>query len=57
MWCVCFVCRYVATDVPSDLLVKVGGVCFHLHKVVKFLLNTNGSIILLVAPKFKVNYY
>jgi hypothetical protein len=28
-----FVCRYVATEIPSDLLVQVGGVNFHLHKV------------------------
>ncbi|CAN6234281.1 unnamed protein product [Urochloa humidicola] len=25
-------CRYASTDIPSDLLVKVGGVNFHLHK-------------------------
>jgi hypothetical protein len=34
-----FVCRYVATDIPSDLLVQVGGVNFHLHKVVDLLSN------------------
>ncbi|RCV32631.1 hypothetical protein SETIT_7G018400v2 [Setaria italica] len=25
-------CRYASSDIPSDLLVKVGGVNFHLHK-------------------------
>ncbi|CAL5033727.1 unnamed protein product [Urochloa decumbens] len=25
-------CRYASTDTPSDMLVKVGGVNFHLHK-------------------------
>lgn len=25
--------RYVATDIPSDLLVQIGDVSFHLHKV------------------------
>lgn len=36
-----FVCRYVATDIPSDLLVQVGGVNFHLHKVVDLLSSPN----------------
>jgi hypothetical protein len=38
-WFLFFVCRYVATDIPSDLLVQVGGVNFHLHKVVDLLSN------------------
>jgi hypothetical protein len=29
-----FESRYVNSDIPSDLLLKVGGVSFHLHKVV-----------------------
>lgn len=36
-----YVCRYVATDIPSDLLFQVGGVNFHLHKVVNLLSNPN----------------
>lgn len=27
------ICRYVATDIPSDFLVQIGGANFHLHKV------------------------
>lgn len=48
---VCFECnRYVATDIPSDLLVKVGEVNFHLHKVTNSLekcLNTELSVIVI----------
>lgn len=33
---VCGVNRYVATDIPSDLLVQVGDVNFHVHKVVSY---------------------
>lgn len=28
--------RYVATDIPSDFLVQIGDVSFHLHKVLVF---------------------
>lgn len=34
----CLLCRYVATDIPSDLQVQVGDVNFHLHKVAVALL-------------------
>ncbi|XP_021605993.1 root phototropism protein 3-like [Manihot esculenta] len=38
---------YVATDIPSDLLVQIGVVYFHLHKVV---------ILLLSSSKFKLQW-
>lgn len=30
----CSLNRYVATDIPSDLLVQIEDVTFHLHKVI-----------------------
>ncbi|RRT83995.1 hypothetical protein B296_00004154 [Ensete ventricosum] len=40
--------RFVSSDIPSDLLVKVGGVSFHLHKVVPFPLLLTCSLVCVV---------
>lgn len=41
----CFVLlRHVGTDIPSDLIVQVGDVVFHLHKVA-YLFFCRGSVL------------
>lgn len=39
---------FVNSDIPSDLLVRVGDVSFHLHKV--------GSVLLFSRPDFRREY-
>uniref|UniRef100_A0A2P2J2Y9 Uncharacterized protein n=1 Tax=Rhizophora mucronata TaxID=61149 RepID=A0A2P2J2Y9_RHIMU len=48
---------YVATDVPSDLLVQIAGVNFHLHKVPFLILSCFNFTSFCKTPNQKFNIY
>jgi hypothetical protein len=58
-----FACRFVSSDIPSDLQVQIGEANFHLHKVVifSFVLSSKFFSFLesyfLFSPKDKIYYW